>query len=436
MELMGITREATYLWTHENKGPCGSTLPSHQKQSANTRLPWRQCRYVPATTTVSTCPITSEPVLPLSAAALPNRDVPGVAPTSCYSQRQLGNNIFFPYRKQIVASKILTLPEPPDDAAHMLSQHAGLYVGHHPASQDVSVLSTSKAVPSLRRDPELPMTPNVGRSAQLEEFVRAYGASNGCYPPPPSNAAHKTLDPGQQQQVEHAKQAYSGSAYNSPTSHFSSDMRFMKNAMRAHRRDKQLQMNRGVPIDGDRVVNEGDTDWHRVMMLNGPSRPCPDDPERDRSQSLRIPDGMGGVCYIYPNKPASDTQEGKPSCVAGKMAPSGQKVIDSALEDTIKQMKTISSARDVLYERLIISDAAIHELKQKIYSLPSCDRSIDSPDLLKINDLQKYHDHLLNEIRRHDRELNKLWKHQFELETTLTNQLLDEVKSASIVPSN
>ncbi|KAH9489514.1 hypothetical protein Btru_037375 [Bulinus truncatus] len=444
MELMGNTQEAVYVWSHANRNPNETKPPrdrckderilSGRHISRNVLVPWRLRRYEPQG--LPTCPGSSEALFRPA-----DRDGPYAPPahitSPCFSQRQQGNNIFFPYTRQIVGSRILTLPETSGSPDHLNPHNATMHpCGHSGGDDDARAASDPGHLPSLRRDPELPMTPEVGRSARLQDFVRAYGDRAGCYPIPPTAPTSR-----QKQQADQAKETYSRNEYNSPSSHTSTDMRFMKNAVRTYYRDQQLQMAMGQHDHPNRFVHEGDTDWHRVMMLDGPSRPCPEESKQGGSgggsQCARVPDGLGGYCYIYPNKPAADQPDGKPMCRntekdEGRLKPaSGQKVIDKELLATSNQISTISAARDVLYERLFKLDKSVFELKQKLYSLPSYARPGAADDVRAVDVLEQSQNNLLNKIRQHDQELSRLWKHHYDLQCKSTNQLLADVKAST-----
>ncbi|CAL1528404.1 unnamed protein product [Lymnaea stagnalis] len=452
MELLGETRKSTYITIQADKdskhlrptrdGAEDFLCPRNDIGQFN--VPWRQATYgireLPNTTNNPQASWGIIHQTPNTAQAAPQEsDRP-----PCYSQRQQGNNIFYPYsRTQLVGGKLTNLPDttnrrlPPllDTCDYRYQQPST-----NSAAQATNTTNTTTST-GLCRDPNLPMTPALGRSAQLEAVARSYGDGNKldpnclsamCNPPP--LVSHVSIE----EQTEKENETFRKNKYNSPMSHFATDERLLKNSMRTYLQDITFQKERGQFTDPKRFLDEGDKEWSYLMQLNGQTAQPADvraESALVKSNCVRVPDGLGGYCYICP-KVRVERQEissTDPICntytpSTRTMAISGQKVIDNEINATIRQIQEVSNDREALYEKLMNTEKPLHEIKEKLYSQPYNERRQSTDLINELTALEKSQTNLVQGIRTRGRELSHLLKHQYALECKQANQILEDAK--------
>ncbi|XP_059161893.1 uncharacterized protein LOC131944985 [Physella acuta] len=457
MELLGETVEAPYVLIHAKKPEQISSDGAEvflcpKNDVSRYQVPWRSATYglkeMPKCFPEQAGAPDNRNAVADQPAAVPAATIPHSAASAgnnnqppCYSQRQQGNNIFFPYSRKLIAGR-LEMQAETESRQNDFRKNVTAPKNPFPPPQ---------FQPTFSRDPHLPMTPALGRSAQLQEYLAQHcgnsdiGHPQPTYPRPP-RGEHQPASPMDiEQQTKHTNKIFSSNNYNSPMSHFPNDHRYLKNAFRAFKRDEEILKDRNQFNDPNRFRDEGHKDWYNYMTQDNPTADPRTESALVNSGCTRVPDGFGGYSYICPNRcvPPADTsvRAMDPICYTYQPSRGGdptspQKVIDTEINATIKHIQNVTSTRDSLYDRLLKSEQPLHEVKEQLYSLP-IDQRCQAKDLIrKMSDIERDQGETVKEIRNKGIELTHLLKHQHDLEVRLANQVLEDARQTSLNVTN
>ncbi|BFZ12192.1 hypothetical protein BsWGS_15231 [Bradybaena similaris] len=463
MELWGSTNKYTYTDTNRcSLDPMQSrddtyAFPLPTSQCTSHKLPWRQSRYF---SPVGDKREASTPAkVPCGAGELQSRKTTQPCTCDCPLKNSdspihpciANRGVYFPFRKVIHGSKLVMLPEKDCHHCHAQQNHARRI----PASRSDTECSQQQKIfnPSpprgkagTCRDPNLPTTPPLGRSAWLNEFIQSRlksGNMKGTDSQPgcPFYPFWKERDHATHKQIEERIKAVSENTnhYNTPMDHFKNDQRFLMNSLRNYKRDAELQKQKCEFADPKIFADVGGMDWYNFMMSKQECQSPLDERTESallRSDFVRVQDALGGSCYldpknraggddvtrlVCPDKLSSHIQPGlRPTVVSSnKRPPRAKSALECAIEDNLRELDTEVNERDKLLAILVETEHSLHDVKDRYYRLGFNERY--RTDLVgEMHRLEGCQIKILNEIRCKERKMDSMMRYQHRLESQLT----------------